>query len=83
MLDTLQFGPSIALALALQPDLEHVYVVVGTTGLDPSEREPGEGKIFRPFEGRVEFTYLSGLVAKISKRDSARCPRTRLCTTWS
>src|SRR5580765_6826653 len=63
LLNKLQFGPSIELALALQPDLEHVYVVVGTTGLDPS-RESQARTEFRPFEGRVEFTYLSGLVTK-------------------
>ena len=63
LLNTLQFGPSIALALALQPDLKHVYVVVGTTGLDPSRESQARAE-FRAFEGRVEFTYLSGLVTK-------------------
>ncbi len=63
LLNKLQFGPSIELALALQPDLEHVYVVVGTTGLDPSRESQARAE-FRAFEGRVEFTYLSGLVTK-------------------
>ena len=63
LLNKLQFGPSIALALALQPDLKHVYVVVGTTGLDPSRESQARAE-FRAFEGRVEFTYLSGLVTK-------------------
>jgi signal transduction histidine kinase len=63
LLNKLQFGPSIELALALQPDLKHVYVVVGTTGLDPSRESQARAE-FRPFEGRVEFTYLSGLVTK-------------------
>ena len=63
LLNKLQFGPSIELALALQPDLEHVYVVVGTTALDRS-RESQARVEFRAFEGRVEFTYLSGLVTK-------------------
>jgi signal transduction histidine kinase len=63
LLNKLQFGPSIALALALQPDLEHVYVVVGPTPLDRSRENQARAE-FRPFEGRVEFTYLSGLVTK-------------------
>jgi signal transduction histidine kinase len=63
LLNKLQFGPSIELALALQPDLKHVYVVVGTTGLDPSRESQARAE-FRAFEGRVEFTYLSGLVTK-------------------
>ena len=63
LLNKLQFGPSIALALALQPDLEHVYVVVGTTALDRSRESQARAE-FRAFEGRVEFTYLSGLVTK-------------------
>ena len=63
LLNKLQFGPSIELALALQPDLEHVYVVVGTTGLDRSRESQARAE-FRAFEGRVEFTYLSGLVTK-------------------
>jgi signal transduction histidine kinase len=63
LLNKLQFGPSLELALALQPDLKHVYVVVGTTGLDPSRESQARAE-FRAFEGRVEFTYLSGLVTK-------------------
>ena len=63
LLNKLQFGPSIELALALQPDLEHVYVVVGTTALDRSRESQARAE-FRAFEGRVEFTYLSGLVTK-------------------
>jgi signal transduction histidine kinase len=63
LLNKLHFGPSIALALALQPDLEHVYVVVGTTALDRSRESQARAE-FRAFEGRVEFTYLSGLVTK-------------------
>ena len=63
LLNKLQFGPSIELALALQPDLEHVYVVVGPTALDRSRESQARAE-FRAFEGRVEFTYLSGLVTK-------------------
>ena len=59
----LHFGPSIDLALALQPDLKHVYVVSGASALDRSNESQARAE-FRPFEGRVEFTYLSGLVTK-------------------
>ena len=54
LLNKLQFGPSIALALALQPDLEHVYVVVGTTVLDRSRESQARAE-FRAFEGRVDI----------------------------
>ena len=63
LLNQLQFGPSIELALALQPDLEHVYVVSGATTRDRSLESQARAE-FRAFEGRVEFTYLSGLVTK-------------------
>src|SRR5262245_50143092 len=63
LVNTIHFGPSLDLALALQPDLAHVFVVSGAT---PADRD-FEGRAraeFRRFERRVEFTYLSGLVAK-------------------
>jgi len=61
LINTLNFGPSIDLALALQPDLKHVYVV---SGANPSDRdyENQARAEFQPFEGRLEFTYFSGLV---------------------
>src|SRR5262245_36221679 len=63
VINTLHFGPSIDLALALQPDLEHVYVVSGATPPD-REFESRARAEFRRFEGRVAFTYLSGLLAR-------------------
>jgi signal transduction histidine kinase len=63
LLNKLQFGPSIELALALQPDLERVYVVVGSTARDRSRDSQARAE-FRAFEGRVAFIYLSGLVTK-------------------
>jgi signal transduction histidine kinase len=60
LVNPLHFGRSIALALALQPDLKRVYVVSGASAADQGyERQAKEE--FAPFEGRVEFTYLSGL----------------------
>jgi len=62
LINTLHFGPSLDLALALQPDLKRVYVVSGAT-LPDHEFESQARTEFRRFEGRVEFTYLSGLLA--------------------
>jgi signal transduction histidine kinase len=62
-LNPLQFGRSIDLALALQPDLKRVYVVTGG-GADDRTYERQARAEFRPFERRVEFTYLSGLVMR-------------------
>ena len=45
LINKLHFGPSLELALALQPDLKHVYVVSGATCVGPEPREPGEGGI--------------------------------------
>jgi signal transduction histidine kinase len=63
LINPLHFGPSIDLAQALQPDLEHVYVVSGASAMDRSLESEARAE-FRAFEGRVEFTYLSGLVTK-------------------
>jgi signal transduction histidine kinase len=58
-----RFNRSIDLALALQPDLERVYVVSGASASDRNFESLAREQ-FRSFEGRVEFTYLSGLVTK-------------------
>src|SRR5262245_46455705 len=63
LVNTLHFGPSLDLMLALQPDLEHVYVVCGATPADRGFEDQARME-FRRFERRVEFTYLSGLLAK-------------------
>jgi signal transduction histidine kinase len=63
LINQLHFNRSIDLALALQPDLKHVYVVSGASALDRSYESQARAE-FRPFEGRVEFTYFSGLVTK-------------------
>ena len=57
----LHFSGSLDLALALQPDLKRVYVVSGAGALDRRNESQARAE-FRPFEGRVEFTYFSGLV---------------------
>jgi signal transduction histidine kinase len=59
----LHYGRSIDLALALQPDLRHVYVISGASA-DDKRYETQARAEFRSFEHRVEFTYLSGLVMR-------------------
>ena len=63
LVNTLHFGPSLDLALALQPDLKHVYVVSGATPADRGFENQARTEFSR-FERRVEFIYLSGLAAK-------------------
>jgi len=61
LINQLHFSGSLDLALALQPDLERVYVVSGAGALDRRNESQARAE-FLPFEGRVEFTYFSGLV---------------------
>jgi len=56
----LHLSGSLDLVLALQPDLKRVYVVSGAGALDRRNESQARAE-FRPFEGRVEFTYFSGL----------------------
>ena len=63
LINPLRFGPSIDLALALQPDLKRVYVVTGAAEWDQSYERQARTE-FRPFEERVEFRYFSGLLTK-------------------
>jgi signal transduction histidine kinase len=57
----LHFSRSIDLALALQPDLKHLYVVSGAAVPDRTYENQAREE-FRQFEGRLDITYLSGLV---------------------
>ena len=63
LINPLHFGRSLDLALALQPDLKRVYVVSGAGAGDKSYESQARAE-FRLFEGRVEFTYLSGLAMR-------------------
>jgi signal transduction histidine kinase len=63
LINVFHFGPSLDLAFALQPDLEHVYVVSGSTPPDRQYENQARTE-FRRFEGRAQFTYFSGLLAK-------------------
>ena len=68
-----ELGGTLALAAALQPDIQHVFVV---TGADRSEREYDElaRQQFRAFESRLAITYLSGLPTSDSRRGCASLP---------
>ena len=63
LINPLNFSRSLDLALALQPDLERVYVVSGAGALDRRNESRARAE-FHPFEGRVDFTYFSGLVMR-------------------
>jgi signal transduction histidine kinase len=63
LLNELHFNRSLDLAMALQPDLEHVYVVSGAGAAD-RRYERQARREFQPFEPRVELTYFSGLVMR-------------------
>jgi hypothetical protein len=67
LINPLNFGRSLDLALALQPDLERVYVVSGAGAGDQTYESQARAE-FRRFEGRVQFTYLSGLVMQDLER---------------
>ena len=73
LVNPLQFSRSLELALALQPDLKRVYVVSGAGALD-RRNESQAREEFLPFEGRVEFTYLSGLVMQDLEERLRRLP---------
>src|SRR5688572_27342777 len=63
LINPIRFSRSIEIALALQPDLKRVYVVSGA-GVSDRNYESQARAEFRPFERRVAFTYLSGLVMR-------------------
>ena len=56
----LNLSDTIALALELQPDTRHVFVISGT-GTDAFYASAAQTQL-RPFEKRLTFTYLSGLI---------------------
>jgi signal transduction histidine kinase len=73
LINTLRFGPSIDLALALQPDLEQVYVVSGAAASDRDYERQARAE-FRRFDGRLEFAYLSGLATTDLEERLRRLP---------
>lgn len=57
------FRRSLDLAVALQSDLEHVFVVSGASASDRLYEQQARRE-FLPLEQRIDFTYLSGLVTR-------------------
>ena len=74
LLNPLHFNRSIDLMLALHPDLERIYVVSGAGASDRNYESLARAE-FRPYEGHVEFTYLSGLVTKDLEAQLRTLPR--------
>jgi hypothetical protein len=56
----LNLSGTLALAVQLQPDLEHVFVVSGASGSNLALAEAARAQL-RSFEPRLEISYLSGL----------------------
>jgi signal transduction histidine kinase len=70
-----RFGRSIELALALQPDLQHLFVV---NGFAPADRrmERQARQEFERFTGRLDVSYLTGLAStELETRVKALPPR--------
>jgi signal transduction histidine kinase len=54
------FGPTLDVALRLQPETQHVFVAGGTSGFDRQLLGAARHE-FQSFERRVSFTYLTDL----------------------
>ncbi len=83
LINPLHFSRSIDLALALQPDLKHVYVVSGVNAVDQSLRETGENGVPSPSRDGLNSRISRAWRRRTSSSDWEHCPHTRLCTTWS
>lgn len=57
---TPDFAPTVKLATTLQPDLEHLFVVIGGDARDKLHEEHVRAQL-RPFEPRLRLHYLSNL----------------------
>jgi signal transduction histidine kinase len=60
LVNQLSFNRSLDLAIALQPDLKHVYVVSGASASDRVYETQARSQ-FAAFEQHLDLTYLSGL----------------------
>jgi formate hydrogenlyase transcriptional activator len=56
----IELSPTLDIALSLHPQTQRVVVVAGKTSADTALVELAHRE-FRPYEGKVEFTYLTGL----------------------
>ena len=67
------FHRTLAMALELQPDTTHVFVVSGSSVRDQQYEALARAQ-FRAFEPRVTFSYLSGLASGELERRIAALP---------
>ena len=65
---------SIDIAIQLHPDLRHVFVVSGVSDADRFYQDLARAQ-FRAFDGRLDFTYSSGLAMPDLLRRVAELPR--------
>ena len=70
---TVDLAGSLTLALQLQPDLRQVFVVSGAERGNLVNVEMARTQ-FRPFEDRLEFTYLTGLRTEDLEQSLAGLP---------
>jgi signal transduction histidine kinase len=68
----LDFAGTITMALALQPDLQNVFVISGADNATPT-LDVARAQ-FKPFETRLTFTYLRGLKDKDLQQRLASLP---------
>ncbi|WP_047496934.1 ATP-binding protein [Terriglobus sp. TAA 43] len=55
-----RFAPTLDLALQLQPDVQHVFYIGGGASGEIARRSIAQNE-FRPYMGRLDFTYINGL----------------------
>jgi signal transduction histidine kinase len=73
----LDYSGSVQLALTLQPNLRHVFVVNGANGGPTTELALLQevSRQFQPFANRVTIEYLTGLPARDLERQVASLPQ--------
>lgn len=74
IVSALNVKSSIDIALRLHPDLRHVFVVSGVSESDRYYQDVARSQ-FRVFDGRLEFTYSSGLAMPDLLQRVAALPR--------
>lgn len=67
------FGATLEVALRMQPDTRNVVVVTGSSQIDDKNLTKAQTQ-FHSFEGRVEFTYLTGLPMEELEQRLANLP---------
>jgi hypothetical protein len=73
IIDRPDFSRTLRLAMQLQPDTRHVFVVSGTSSRDKFYERLARTR-FKSFESSVEFTFLTGLPAKDLEERAASLP---------